>query len=36
VYDERTRLVRAGDKLTHAALPGFVLDIAALFARAGL
>ncbi|MDB5041513.1 MAG: hypothetical protein JWN27_2239 [Candidatus Eremiobacteraeota bacterium] len=36
VYDERTRLLRVGDALTHAALPGFALDIAALFARARL
>jgi hypothetical protein len=28
------RIVRAGDTLTHAVLPGFALDVAALFARA--
>ncbi len=28
------RIVRAGDTLTHSALPGFALDVGALFARA--
>ena len=29
-----TRIVRAGDVLTHPSLPGFALDVGALFARA--
>ncbi len=32
--DAGVRTVRAGDMLTHAALPGFALDVGALFARA--
>jgi Uma2 family endonuclease len=31
---EGTRIERAGDTLAHAALPGFALDVGALFARA--
>lgn len=35
VHDrDEVRIVRDGDTLTHATLPGFVLDVAALFARA--
>jgi Uma2 family endonuclease len=35
VHDrEGIRLVGAGETLTHAALPGFALDVGALFARA--
>ena len=32
--DAGVRTLRAGDTLTHAALPGFALDVGALFARA--
>jgi Uma2 family endonuclease len=34
VHDGTTRVWRANETLTHDALPGFALDVAALFARA--
>jgi hypothetical protein len=34
VYDASVSVLRAGDLLTHPALPGFVLDVGDLFARA--